>query len=199
MNNYLRVLVASAIFVLTLLLVYCVHMRFFRVNVLLYATVLDVFIAVFLVGAVLGSLGFLSNMSGLERLLLFAVWILAGYAFAVSVPTIIDRSLSFYILEKLQQRGGGIERARMKDVFINEYMVEHRLVDIRLTEQLQSGTIEIHDGCVRLTPKGEFVASMGRFYRTHFLPRSRLIMGGYTDDLTDPFRHSVQSVDYQCR
>ncbi|WNL45541.1 hypothetical protein RKE25_19330 [Dyella sp. BiH032] len=198
MSNYRRALIASAIFAPVMLLVYYIHMRYFRVNVVLYASVLDVFVAVVLVGAVLSLRGFLSAMSGLERLLLFALWVATGYAFAVSVPTIIDRSLSFYILEKLQQRGGGIRQGRMKDVFVNEYMVEHHLVDIRLTEQLQSGTIEIHDGCVHLTPKGEFVASMGRFYRTHFLPRHRLLMGQYTDDLTDPFRHSTQNVDYRC-
>ena len=87
----------------------------------------------------------------------------------------------------------------MKDVFVNEYVVEHRLVDIRLTEQLESGTIEIRDGCVRLTRKGMHVADLGRFYRKHLLPKRRLIMGKYTDDLTDPFRNSVADVDYQCQ
>jgi len=50
-----------------------------------------------------------------------------------------------------------------------------------------------------LTEKGQNVASLGRFYRTHFLPKQRLIMGNYSSDLTDPFRSSAQQVDYQCR
>lgn len=199
MNRYLRAALASLLFVVVLLVVHFIHVRYFRVNVVLYAALLDAFIAIALVGVSLWSLRLLAPFSGLERVLLVLVWALLGYSFAISVPTVVDRSLSFYILEKLQQRGGGIQQARMKDVFINEYMVEHRLVDIRLTEQLQSGTIVIHDGCVRLTEKGQRVASLGRYYRTHFLPRERLIMGGYTDDLTDPFRHSGATVDYLCK
>jgi len=194
-----RALLACAVFAAVLLAVYYVHMRFFRVDVVLYASLLDVVIATVIAFAVLSLAGMLASFTGLERALLVVVWLLAGFSFAISVPTVIDRSLSFYILEKLQQRGGGIREDRMQDVFTREYMVEHRLVDIRLTEQLESGTITIADGCVRLTGKGDKFASFARFYRTHLLPRHRLIKGGYTDDLTDPFRRSVTTVDYQCR
>ena len=45
------------------------------------------------------------------------VWLLLGYILAISVPTVLDRSLSFYILEKLQQRGGGIQQSRFNEVF----------------------------------------------------------------------------------
>jgi hypothetical protein len=106
--------------------------------------------------------------------------------------------LSFYLLEKLQQRGGGIQQNRFAEIFTGEYMREHRLVDIRLTEQLQSGTIEIVDGCVLLTSKGAKLASFGRFFRTYLLPKKRLLMGQYTDQLTDPFRASESAVDYTC-
>ena len=86
--------------------------------------------------------------------------LLAGYALAISVPTVIDRSLSFYILEKLHQRGGGIQLARFEEVFTAEYVKEHRLVDVRLTEQLQTGTVLIENGCVKLTPRGERLAGL---------------------------------------
>lgn len=199
MNRYLRAILSCIVFSLVLLLLHYVHVRYFTVDVVLYAAVLDALLAAGATFALLWLAGFLKNFSSLELALLVMVWLLGGYAFAISIPTVIDRSLSFYILEKLQQRGGGIREDRMKDVFVNEYVVEHRLVDIRLTEQLQSGTIEISNGCVHLTGKGERMASFGRFYRTHLLPKKRLIMGEYTDDLTDPFRDSVANVDYQCR
>lgn len=199
MNRFLQAMLSCIVFALVLLLLHYVHVRYFAVDVVLYAAVLDAVLAAGATFALLWLLGFLRTFSSLERALLVMIWLLAGYAFAISIPTVIDRSLSFYILEKLQQRGGGIREDRMKDVFVNEYVVEHRLVDIRLTEQLQSGTIEISNGCVHLTGKGERMASFGRFYRTHLLPKRRLIMGEYTDDLTDPFRDSIESVDYQCR
>lgn len=199
MSRYLRAAIATAVFVVVLLCVHYVHIRFLRVDVVLYAALSDAVVAIVITALALWLCRQASHFNGLERALLVMFWAMGGYAFAISVPTVVDRSLSFYILEKLQQRGGGIQQSRMKDVFINEYMVEHRLVDIRLTEQLQSGTITIIDGCVRLTDKGQSVASLGRFYRTHFLPKQRLIMGGYSADLTDPFRNSSDQVNYQCR
>jgi hypothetical protein len=115
------------------------------------------------------------------------------------VPTVIDRSLSFYILEKLQQRGGGIKLDAFDQVFTQEYVKEHRLVDVRLTEQQQSGTVEIKDGCVKLTAWGQTIASSSRYFRAHFLPKQRLLMGKYSDDLTDPFRNSAERTDYRCQ
>jgi len=77
-------------------------------------------------------------------------------------------------------------------------MVEHHLVDVRLTEQLESGTIKIENGCVKLTKEGDALAQFSRYFRKHWLPKERLLMGRYTDDLTDPFKHSDLEVDYSC-
>jgi hypothetical protein len=134
-----------------------------------------------------------------ERIQMAVIWLLAGYIFAISVPTVIDRSLSFYILEKLQQRGGGIKLSSFEEVFTKEYVKEHRLVEVRLTEQQSSGTVIIEDGCVKLTKRGENIANFSRYFRKHFLPKQRLLMGEYTDDLVDPFQHSVNSTSYECK
>lgn len=193
-----RAFAASVIFVVLLLAINVAHMRWFDVNVVFYAALLDAAIAVALCVALLFALRAFALLGPFEKLQLAVIWLLAGYAFAISVPTVIDRSLSFYILEKLQQRGGGIREDAFDRVFTQEYMKEHRLVDIRLTEQLQSGTIVIENGCVKLTPKGATLADFSRFYRRNLLPKKRLILDGYTDDLTDPFRHSDDRVDYTC-
>jgi hypothetical protein len=159
---------------------------------------LDAAIAAVMSAAILLVAPWFKSFSGFEKCQLLIIWALLGYAVAISGPTVIDRSLSFYLLEKLQQRGGGIQQNRFAEIFTGEYMREHRLVDIRLTEQLQSGTIEIVDGCVLLTSKGAKLASFGRFFRTYLLPKKRLLMGQYTDQLTDPFRASESAVDYTC-
>lgn len=195
----LKAAALSGLFVALLLLIYFLHVRFGRVDVVLYSAIQDAILAAALVGAALVLLPMFRIFTRLEKALLLLVWLLGGYAFAISVPTVIDRSLSFYLLEKLQQRGGGIRQDRIADVFTREYLVEDRLVDVRLTEQLQSGTISIANGCVRLTPRGARLARMSRYIRGHFLPKQRLLMGQYTDDLTEPFRHSVQEVDYTCQ
>lgn len=199
MNKFLKAVMATVFFVACLLATYVLRMRFGQVDVVFYSTIGCAVVAVMAAGALLYGLRAFSEFSGLEKFQMLVIWLLLGYAFAISVPTVIDRSLSFYLLEKLQQRGGGIRQDRFQDVFVKEYMIEHRLVDVRLTEQLQSGTIEINNGCVRLTPRGERLASFSRWFRATLLPRHRLLMGEYTDDLTNPFRNSTATVDYTCR
>ena len=151
-NKILRALAASIVFGVLVLATNVIHMRYFDVDVVFYASLLDAGIAVLLAAALLWSLRVFGMFSSFEKLQLVLIWLLAGYAFAISVPTVIDRSLSFYILEKLQQRGGGIREDAFGRVFTQEYMKEHRLVDIRLTEQVQSGTVVIRDGCVKRRP-----------------------------------------------
>ena len=198
-TRFLSAVAATLGFVLVLLLAYIVHVRFFRVDVVFYAAILDGVLAALLCGAGLLAARRALPFSPLERALLVVNWLLLGYCFAISVPTVIDRSLSFYILEKLAQRGGAIREDRFEEIFSREYMREHHLVEVRLTEQRQSGTITIANGCVRLTPRGARLASFSRFFRKHLLPRERLLMGRYTDALTDPFRNSRRDVDYRCR
>ncbi|MCC4591430.1 hypothetical protein [Xanthomonas sacchari] len=198
MKNISKAALSTLLYIVVMLLVYYVHMRYFRVNVVFYASILDGVIAVVLVGGGLWLAKAFNSFTRLEMLQLLAIWLLGGYLFAISIPTVIDRSLSFYILEKLQQRGGGIREDAFRQVFTDEYVREHHLVEVRLTEQLQSGTIRIQNGCVVLTPRGEQLASLSRFYRKNLLPTHRLLMGKYTDTLTDPFRNSTMSSDYRC-
>lgn len=194
-----RTIVACTLFVILLLATYYVHICFFNVNVVFYAAIADGVLAALITMALLFSVDYFRVFGGFEKILLLVIFLLAGYSFAISVPTVIDRSLSFYILEKLQQRGGAIKQESFEQVFTQEYVKEHRLVDVRLTEQLESGTIVIKNGCVKLTEKGGAIASFGRYVRAHWLPKKRLLMGQYTDDLTDPFRKSAESMDYKCR
>lgn len=195
----IRAFEATALFVVLLAGIYAVHMRYFKVDVVFYASIADGVVAALLTTVGLIALKRFSVFNGFEKWQLLIIWMLMGYGFAISIPTVIDRSLSFYILEKIQQRGGGIQQSRFSDVFTQEYMKEHRLVDVRLTEQLASGTIVIQNGCVKITPKGQNFAAMSRFFRQNLLPKHRLLMGEYSDDLTNPFRKSEDSPNYTCR
>ncbi len=197
--KYLKLLGATALFGILLLVIYVVHVRYVPVNVVFYSAILDDVLATGLALLLLAALGWLRSFSRFEIAQMVCIWLLLGYSFAISVPTVIDRSLSFYILEKLQQRGGGIKLDAFDQVFTQEYVKEHRLMDVRLTEQQQSGTVVIRNGCVVLTEWGQTIATTSRFFRNHFLPKQRLLMGEYSDDLTDPFRNSVKRVDYQCQ
>lgn len=188
----------TTFFVLALFGIYYAHMRLFRVDVVFYSSLFDALLAAILVGGLLCLPRANRSLGLFEKGQLIAIWLLLGYGFAISIPTVIDRSLSFYIIEKIQQRGGGIKRDSLMGIFTGEFVVESRLDDVRLTEQLESGTVELKDGCIILTPKGHMIASFGQFFRKNLLPKERLLMGEYSDDLTDPFRKSPKSVNYTC-
>ena len=173
-------------FVLLLVAIYAAHMRWLAVEVVFYAALADVLACVALAALALWRLRAFAVFNPFEKLLALFAWALAGYCLAISVPTVIDRSLSFYFLEKVQQHGGGLRRDRFEDVFTRGYAREHHLVEQRLTEQFASGTLVERDGCVLLTPRGQRLADFSRFFRRHFLPRQRLLLGRSTGELADP-------------
>lgn len=197
-RTFLKSVLSTIIFVIVMLAVYVIHARYFDVNVVLYSALLDGAIALVLVAAVLFLLRFFRGYTRLEVIMLLMIWVLGAYIYAISVPTVLDRSLSFYILEKIDQRGGGVEESALNDIFIHEYIPEYRLMDVRLTEQLNSGTIKIVDGCVKLTPKGRAIASVSSWFRRNLLPKHRELMGKYTNVLTDPLKNSNPNVNYKC-
>jgi len=187
------------LYFLILFAIYLVHIKSFSVDVVFYSAICDGVFATIAIGGLLFGLKWLGCFNSFEKFQLIVICFCLGYVFAISVPTVLDRSLSFYILEKIQQRGGGIRFDKFEDVFTHEYVKEHRLVDVRITEQQESGTITIKNGCVRLTSRGKKLAKFSRFFRQNLLPKKRLLMGKYTDDLTDPFRNSENISDYECR
>jgi len=193
-----RLVAAAALFLIIFGAIHYVHFRFMLVNVVLFSAVLDGLLATLITCVILFTNRFFSAVQVSEKILLSVIFLLTGYTLALSIPAVIDRSLSFYILEKLQQRGGGILLNRMPEVFTQEYMKEHHLVDIRITEQMEAGTVVVRDGCVRLTSWGNSMATASRFYRLHFLPTRRLLMGAYSAALVDPFQGDVGGKDYTC-
>ena len=190
--------IGVGVYVTVLLIVYYGYINFFRVNVVFYSAIYAAIIALFVYTAILYLAPLFRIFNFYEKLNAIVIAGLLGYVFAISLPTFIDRSLSLYILEKLQQRGGGIQLSKFHYIFTEEYMMEHKLVDIRLTEQSESGTIVIDGDCVRLTARGDQLASFSRFFRKYLLPPKRLLLDEYTDILIDPFSTSGATPDYLC-
>ena len=183
-----RLGVSIGMFAALLLAINIIHFRFFTVDVVLYSTLLDAGIAALLSTAICWYGIFKRDIAPVIFGQLVVIFLLGGYSYAITIPTIIDRSYSVYLLEKLQQQGGAIRQSAFDNDIILTFTREHRLTDARLTEQLASGTITVENGCVKLTEKGERTATLTRWHRTHMLPKKRLLMGAYSDALTDPFR-----------
>jgi hypothetical protein len=194
-----RALALALAYLLLLAVLYFLHARLLRVDVVLYSAVGDAVAAALLLYALAHFTRQLASFNGFERLQLFAAWLLLGYVLAISLPAVIDRSLSFYILEKIAQRGGAVPQDRFPQIFTRDYIEDHQLVAVRLTEQVSSGTIAIREGCVRLTPRGRKLAAFSTWFRRTLLPRQRLLLGEYTDRLTRPFPPHPFQQDEACR
>jgi hypothetical protein len=198
MTRILRALVACTVYVALLLAVYTLHARYLPVSVVFYDALLDAILAAFAtLGLVLAARWF-SPLDRFEKSLLFVIWLLGGYAFAISIPTVLDRSLSFYILEKIDERGGNVPLDRFAYIFTHEYVRDHHLVAVRLTEQQASGTIRINGSCVTLTDRGRRMAWFSRFFRHELLARHRLLMGHYSNQLTRPFSPGASTTADHC-
>lgn len=193
-----KTLLSLALFAATLPVVNYIHFRFLTVNVVFYGALLDVVCAVALCGYVSWRVLFKRQVDRLLFAQLLTIMALGGYIYAITIPTVIDRSFSMYILEKLRQQGGGLTQEAFDAHLTEEFMREHHLSEARLTEQLESGTITIQNGCVSLTPRGQRIAGITYWYRHHLLPKHRLLMGHYTDTLTDPFEHASRLEPYRC-
>ncbi|MRU34867.1 hypothetical protein FGX56_01275, partial [Xylella fastidiosa subsp. multiplex] len=110
-----------------------IHIMYLKVNVVFYPSLLDSVLGAVLVVLLFWILSFFNTFSSMEIVQLLVIWLLGAYLFAISIPTVVDRSLSFYILDKLQQRGGGIREDALQQIFPDEYMLEPPLVEFRLT------------------------------------------------------------------
>jgi hypothetical protein len=183
----------------TFLIVNWIHFRWFEVSVILYACVVDLVVACALLLPIHIYLCRARwRERGVELSLCAVIGALGVLLYSVMGPTVIDRSLSIYIVEKVDQRGGAVAEAAIPAIFVEEYMPEFRLVDVRLTEQLHSGTLTLDGGCLHLTARGRFLADVMKVYRANFLPRRRVLRGEVTDQLTRPFDGAEQRVDTAC-
>jgi len=188
--NILNKLIMSFTFLLLFFIFFLVlfklHISFIDIQVVLYASLIDVLIASITLSCFifLTKFSIINLFNTFEKIMIILVFILFGYIFSFSFPALIDRSLSFYILEKLDETPLGIKYDRFDDLFIRDFSRKYHMIDVRLTEQLNSGTISIKDDCVSLTDKGKIVAGFSRFFRKYLLPQDhRYLFNGMYENV----------------
>ena len=71
----------------------------------------------------------------------------------------LDRSLSVFFLCYLSQENE-ISEDNMEQIFQDKFIEEYDMLGRRYDEQYESGNIEINDGYISLTKRGEFFVKM---------------------------------------
>lgn len=121
-----------------------------------------------------------------------AVSLSLNICFLVLLPVTVDRSVTVYLLSKIeQQNGAGIAPSRLQRAFIDGYVVGMGAIDRRIDEQQRSGNITVgQDGKVHLTEQGERFMKFSRLVARLFGTDPRFV--GRDDDLAAKAPASAQ-------
>jgi hypothetical protein len=198
-SKFIAVVALIALYLMLFLCIGIVHFRFLAVTVVLYAALLDAALAAVVTAVIaFGPLRPRLTATAAEIALSLCLGVLLAVLYSIMVPTLIDRSLSLYMLEKLHAHGAGITPESLARAITEDYFDERRVVDARLIEQLKSGTITIANGCVRLTPRGKLVVRLSQLYRKTLLPRPHEFLAATPGDLAAKSQHSVRGISRAC-
>lgn len=92
-----------------------------------------------------------------------AIHALLGYAFVITVPSLLDRSISIYLIAAVAQAGErGLSKNELQGGFLRDYVGGTATIDKRVAEQLASGHVVDEGGRLRITERGERVYRFNR-------------------------------------
>ncbi|WBQ16834.1 hypothetical protein [Sphingobium yanoikuyae] len=82
--------------------------------------------------------------------------------FLITFPVTFDRSITMFLLARIERQDGQLDARALGDVYTREYLGEMRQIDRRVEEQTMSGNIRVEQGRIHITPQGRRLLSGGR-------------------------------------
>ena len=93
-----------------------------------------------------------------------AIFTLSSLCFALTIPAILDRSVSLYLLNSLDNRAElGMSEAEVEREFLDVYFDGNYAIRKRLHEQLAIRTVHYSDGRYYITDAGSGFMTFARF------------------------------------
>jgi len=106
------------------------------------------------------------------------------YSFHITLPTIIDRSISLFLLSRMEGSGSGVPVDKLQELFLNGYVNNYSAICRRLDEQVLSGNIYFKDNKYYLSENGVYILENLRliarlvkrdsYYITNILPKNSI-------------------------
>lgn len=106
----------------------------------------------------------LSEFKPLTHIVWFALTVSAGSLYVVAVPTVIDRSLSIYILSKLELHQAVTAEELGRSVQ-QDYFADYDVIPTRLEEQQISGNVASVNGSLAITVQGSRIVALTTWYK----------------------------------
>lgn len=125
---------------------------------------------------VLGCVLFRRNTleSSRDLVFLFVAGFFLNYAFMITFPTLLDRSISITMISVVDRAPGGQASLRtLNDSFLRTYVAGDMQTRKRVAEQIATGNFRAQDGGVAITERGKIWARANRAMATVFnIPRT---------------------------
>ena len=159
--NLLKGLLIAVIFFIGFLATLIIKRKIYPAPIIYYEGIwIIVIITVCLVG--LGLL--LAWLTSKPKM--FASYIVLGiflgaagsYAFHITIPTLLDRSISMFILALLDS--SNLTMAEIQCNFVKQFVVKSKAIEKRVKEQVATENIRIEDGRLQITDQGKVLTSL---------------------------------------
>ena len=151
-----------------------IHFHFFNVNVILYTLLFDLIVSllVVVIGLAIINKNFYLNKNVLLTILFLIATSQALVIYAFVVPTAIERSLSVYLLERVESNQGMLSISDFNIIAKHGYFNDMKVVETRIDEQIATGSIIIVGNKVVLTDKGRVLIKAFSFIKKYLLPQN---------------------------
>ncbi|MFC3442431.1 hypothetical protein ACFOKF_14750 [Sphingobium rhizovicinum] len=83
-------------------------------------------------------------------------------SFLIVFPVTFDRSITMFLLARIERQDGQLDAQGLERVFVREYLSDMRQIDRRIAEQSLSGNIRVEQGRIHITPQGQQLLRSGR-------------------------------------
>jgi len=145
-------------------LIFIVIRNFFINGILFYQGLVSIIFAALLLIPI-----FIIKKNFLEMLGYFLFSIMFCYSFLITIPALIDRSISLYILATVYEKEK-ISKEEIDNYFIKGFVIKNKAVNKRLEEQIFTKNIINNNGVYQITSRGilinKFNIMMSNLYRT---------------------------------
>ena len=102
---------------------------------------------------------------------------LFSYSFIITIPSLLDRSISLYILSSIVEAGdSGASKNQIDDWFARGFIARNDAVAKRLHEQIITGNIIFLDGQYKITKRGVFTYDVYKAMVSIFKTDSRYVI-----------------------
>lgn len=160
-----KILLSSILYFLTLVIFFILLRQIQPSEIIFYQGLILLFISTVLVLTIIFALykvRFIDHVLFNCGVLIVIIASLLFYCFHITVPSLLDRSISLYIIGISQKKSNSTIND-YRDQFYKGFIVKNKAIEKRLNEQIITGNVQCINDLCNLTEKGHEVYKLNNF------------------------------------